>query len=160
MTLAERTSNKAPAPAVRGMVRTRAGWNEKLRPALIPRVVDDPKRGGKLLIATPLLLAEEVARTPRGAVITFSQLRDRLARRFDADRTCALTTGIFAAILAGAVGDDILHERKARWPIWRLVKDDGALNPNWPLDARYRAALLREEGLRVTWMKKGWKVLC
>jgi hypothetical protein len=159
MTVAARTSNKPHQPAARGMARSRANWNDKLRPALVPRVVDDPKRGDKLLIATPLLLAEEIARTPRGAVITLSELRERLAKRFDADRTCPLTTGIFAAILAGAVGDDILHERKPRWPIWRLVKDDGSLNPNWPLDARYRAALLREEGLRVTWMRTGWKVL-
>jgi hypothetical protein len=126
---------------------------------LQPRVVSDPKHGDKLLIPTPLLVGEEVARVPSGEVITFSQLRERLAQRFNADRTCPLTTGIFAVILAGAVSADITRERKARWPVWRLVKDDGCLNANWPLDARYRASLLRGEGLRVTWMKANWRVL-
>ena len=28
-----------------------------------------------------------------------------------------------------------------RWPIWRLVRDDGTLHPKWPLDALYREAI-------------------
>ena len=141
------------------MKRTRASWEEKLRPDLAPKVVRDPKLGGRLLVATPLLLAEEVARVRRGDVITFSKLRARLAARFKADRACPLTTGIFAGIVAGAVGEDIAHRRKPRWPIWRLVRDNGMLNENWALDSRYRAALLRDEGLRVTRVNDTWKVL-
>ncbi|MGE5339448.1 MAG: hypothetical protein ACM3PU_16585 [Gemmatimonadota bacterium] len=141
------------------MARSRSGWESKLRPELQPRVVRDPKLGDRLLIATPLLIGEEVARVGRGDVITFSDLRARLAARFKADRTCPLTTGIFAAILAGVVGEDIARRRKPRWPIWRLVRDDGVLSPKWPLDSRYRAALLRDEGLRVTRDKLTWRVL-
>jgi alkylated DNA nucleotide flippase Atl1 len=112
-----------------------------------------------MLIATPLLIAEEVSRVARGEVMTFSELRARLAARFSADRTCPLTTGTFAAMVAGAVGEDIAHHRKPRCPIWRLVRDDGSLNTNWPLDSRYRAALLREEGVRVTRTRSTWRAL-
>jgi len=141
------------------MARTQSSWESKLRPELEPRVVRDPRLGDRLLIATPLLIAEEIARVPRGDVITFSEVRARLARRFKADRTCALSTGRFAAIVSGAVGEDIARSRKSRWPIWRLVRDDGVLSPNWPLDSRYRAALLREEGVRVTRAGVNWRVL-
>jgi len=163
MTVAARTSNrkepKGGAVARRGMARARSGWEPKLRPELEPRTVRDPRLGDRLLIATPLLIAEEVARVARGNVITFSEVRARLARRFKSDRTCPLTTGIFAAILSGVVSEDIARKRRPRWPIWRLVRDDGTLSPNWPLDSRYRAALLREEGLRVTRAGTTWRVL-
>jgi hypothetical protein len=139
--------------------RPRKSWEEKLRVGLQPRVIDDPKRGDRLLIATPLSIGEEIARVARGEVITFTQLRERLARRFGADRTCPLTTGIFAMILAGATSEDLSRQRPARWPIWRLVQDDGILHPKWPLDARYRATMLAAEGLRITRTPARWKVL-
>lgn len=163
MTVAARTSNRKKSKegtvARKGMARSRTSWEAKLRPELEPRVVRDPRLGDRLLIATPLLIAEEVARVPRGEVITFSEVRARLARRFKADRTCPLTTGIFAAVVSGAAGEDITRRRKPRWPIWRLVRDNGMLSPNWPLDSRYRATLLREEGVRVTRAGETWRVL-
>lgn len=142
-----------------GAARLRSGSDAKLRPELEPRIVRDAKIGDRMLIATPLLIAEEVARVARGDVLTFSELRARLAARFKVDRTCPLTTGAFAALVAGAVGEDIAHHRKPRCPIWRLVRDDGSLNTNWPLDSRYRAALLREEGRRVTRTNAAWRIL-
>ena len=161
MMVTARTSNKKTRAAGtrRAMARSRSGWEAKLRPELQPRVVRDPRHGDQLLIPTPLLVAEEVARVARGKVLTLSELRGSLAKRFKADRTCPMTTGIFAAIVAGAVSEDIARRRKPRWPIWRLVRDDGTLNPNWPLSGRYRAALLREEGMRVTRGKMAWRVL-
>ena len=78
---------------------------------------------------------------------------------FDADRTCPLMTGIFATILAGAVVDDLGQRRKPRWPIWRLVRDDGTLHPKWPLDPLYRATMLREEGVRITHRHGHWAAL-
>jgi hypothetical protein len=141
------------------MARSATGWEAKLRPDLQPKVVRDPRVGDRLLVATPLVLGEEVARVGRGQVIAVSELRERLAQRFGADRTCPLTTGIFAAILAGAVAQDLARRRKPRWPIWRLVRDDGSLHANWPMDARFRATQLRAEGLRVTRSGSAWRVL-
>jgi hypothetical protein len=164
MMVAARSSNRfapkagASGPA-RGMARAQGAWGARLRPDLEPRVVADVRHGGSVLIATPLLIAAEVAAIRRGQVITVSELRARLARRFGADRTCPLTTGIFASIVAGAVSEDLTRSRKARWPIWRLVGDDGRLHPKWPLAARFRASQLREEGQRVMQHGTGWKVL-
>ena len=58
-----------------------------------------------------------------------------LAQRFGADRTCPLMTGIFVKIIAGAVAEDLAQGRKPRWPVWRLVNDNGTLSTTWPLDA-------------------------
>lgn len=149
MTLAARTSNR-PAPGV---------WDRKLRPQLAPHVDPDPRRGDRLLVPTPMLVAESVARVPAGRVITMTELRSALARQFGADRCCPLTTGMFAAIVAGAVGEDLQRGRQPRWPIWRLVRDDGTLPANWVLDARWRATRLRGEGNTVTRAGEGWRVI-
>jgi hypothetical protein len=144
-----------------GLKRTRPAksWETKLRPDMTPKVVRDPRVGDRLLVATPMLIAAEIAAVPTGQVLTMSNLRARLAAQFSADRTCPLTTGMFAAIVAGAVREDLLKRRRPRWPIWRLVNDDGTLNPKWVLETRYRAARLREEKLDVIWAGRTWRVL-
>lgn len=134
-------------------------WEAKLRPELAPRVVEDSRRGGRLLLPTPRLVGEVVASIPRGKVMTIGQLRRALAERFEADRTCPLMTGIFATILAGAVAEDLGQRRKPRWPIWRLVRDDGSLHPKWPLDPLYRATMLRQEGVRLTRRNGLWAAI-
>lgn len=139
--------------------RKRLSWEAKLRPELQPSVVADKRNGQRLLLPTPLLVAETIASVPRGHVITLSCLREQLARRFNAESTCPLMTGIFAGILAGVVADDLAAHRKPRWPVWRLVRDDGTLNPKWPLDVLYRASLLRDEGVRLTRRRGTWAAL-
>jgi hypothetical protein len=150
----------APVEARRAQRKPKAvDWNAKLRPDLEPEVVTDKRLGGRLLLPTPLLVAEAIASVPQGATIRISQLRDRLAQQFGADRTCPLMTGIFVKIIAGAVADDLAQRRKPRWPVWRLVGDDGRLSTTWPLDALYRATLLREEGVRLGRKAGAWQVL-
>jgi alkylated DNA nucleotide flippase Atl1 len=139
--------------------RARLSWSARLRPELAPRVVEDSRRGGSLLLPTPSLVAETVAAIPRGRVMTIGQLRRALAQRFEADATCPLMTGIVATILAGAVVEDLGQRRKPRWPIWRLVRDDGTLHPKWPLDALYRATMLRQEGVRLGRRNGHWAAL-
>lgn len=140
-------------------LRRALDWNTKLRPDMQPRVVTDGRRGDRLLLPTPLMVAAELLAVPAGRTLTMSQLRARLALRHDADRTCPLMTGMFAKIIAGAVADDIEHHRSERWPIWRLVADDGCISKGWPLDALYRATRLRGEGVRIGRKGSQWQVL-
>ena len=146
-------------PAVRKPKPKAPNWNAKLRPELEPEVVDDKRFGDRLLLPTPLLVAEEIARVPAGATISVSTLRARLAERSGADRTCPLMTGIFIKILAGVVAEDLAQRRKPRWPVWRLVNDNGTLSTTWPLDALYRATRLREEGVKLGRRAGAWQVL-
>lgn len=148
-----------PLRAAAARTAKSANWNAKLRPDLEPEVVEDRRGGGRLLLPTPGLVGETVAAIPRGRVMTMGALRATLARRFSADTTCPLMTGIFATILAGAVMEDFAQRRRPRWPIWRLVRDDGILPPKWPLDARFRATLLRQEGVRLTRRNGHWAAL-
>jgi alkylated DNA nucleotide flippase Atl1 len=153
-----RTTRTPERPAAR-RTAARASWEAKLRPEVPPRVVEDSRHGRSLLLPTPLLVGEAVAAIPRGRVMTIGQLRCALAERFNADSTCPLMTGMFATILAGVVAEDLGQRRRPRWPIWRLVRDDGTLHPKWPLDPLYRATMLRQEGVRLTRRNGHWAAL-
>ena len=128
------------------MKTSRTPWSTKLRPDMKPEVVDDPKTPGKLLLPTPALVAEEIRRVRKGSLLTFSQLRERLASRQGADRSCPLMTGIFFNIVAGAAEELIAADKKALAPYWRVVRDDGTLSPKTPAGQERQAEHLRQEG--------------
>ena len=132
------------------MRRTRTPWSAKLRPEMKPEVATDPRRGDRLLLPTPLSLAAEITMVGSGSLLTASALRERLACRFQADRTCPLMAGIFFNILAGTVEDQLAAGQPILAPYWRIVRDDGSLSPKSPPGPARQAERLRAEGHRIT----------
>jgi hypothetical protein len=128
-------------------LRSRTSWTLKLRPEQVPLVV--PDRRGRMLVPTPLLVAEALRRVPAGRLITAAQLRSRLAARAGADFTCPLTTGIFLGIVAGATEEAVAEGRRPLAPYWRVVDEQGRLPPKFPPGQSRQAAHLRAEGHRV-----------
>ena len=116
-----------------------------------PKVVRVPPKmsrfgGSTMLIPTPKLVDELVRKIPKGKLATVSELRRKLATKFKADVTCPLTTGIFLRIAAEAAEEDRANGRKRVTPYWRVVKDDGALNPKFPGGVLEQARSLKAEG--------------
>lgn len=103
-------------------------------------------------------VAGEVAAIARGQVMTVSALRARLAERHGGKACSAAALGRCLVLLAGVVAGDLRRGRCGRWPIWRVVNDNGQLPGNWPLDARWRAAQLRQEGRVIRYGQQGWLV--
>ena len=99
-----------------------------------------------MLIPTPKLVDELVRKIPKGKLATVGELRRRLAKEFRADVTCPLTTGIFLRIAAEAAEEDRANGRKRVTPYWRVVKDDGTLNPKFPGGVLEQARSLKAEG--------------
>jgi hypothetical protein len=62
-------------------------WQEKLNSGEKPRIVDDPRGRGKMLIPTPLLVDGLVRQILPGELVTMEQIRGRLASDFQADFT-------------------------------------------------------------------------
>jgi hypothetical protein len=101
-------------------------------------------------------VAGEVAAIVRGQVMNVSALRARLAERQGGGTCSAAALGRCLILLAGVVAGDLRRGRRGRWPIWRVLNDNGQLPGNWPLDARWRAATLRSEGRPVRFLKGAW----
>lgn len=128
------------------MVKTRKTWREKLEVEQEPKVVDDPRGRGKMLVPAPLDVDTLIRKVEEGKLITDKQIRERLAKNFHADLTCPMTTGIFIRIAAEAAEEDLRDGKEGITPYWRVIKPDGSLNEKLPGGAEAQAARLREEG--------------
>lgn len=134
--------------------RSRVPWREKIEKPQEPKLVQVPPKmsqfgKGMMLIPTPKLVDEIVRQVPRGRLVTVGEIRRKLAADFSADVTCPLTTGIFIRIVAEASEEDRANGRKRVAPYWRVIKDDGSLNPKFPGAEQLQARYLRREGFSV-----------
>ena len=142
------------------MAKTRKTWREKLEPEGVPKLVDDPRGRGKILVPAPLDVDALIRRVEKGKLITDKQIRERLASNFNADLTCPMTTGIFIRIVAEAAEEGLREGTKEITPYWRVIKPDGSLNEKFPGGVEEQAARLREEGhiIELGKSKKGLRV--
>jgi hypothetical protein len=128
------------------IMKGRKTWREKLETEQEPRVVDDPRGRGRMLIPKPLDVDALMRKIPKGKLATVEQIRERLAKDYDADFSCPMTTGIFIRIAAETAEEDLSRGEKQITPYWRVVKADGSLNEKFPGGVEAQAARLREEG--------------
>ncbi len=138
-------------------LKSRKSWREKLEnpPEGLPKVVNGPAKwekrfgGRRVLVPTPLLVDALIRKVGKRKLITIKQIREQLAKDFKADSTCPLTTGIFIRIIAEAAEEDHQNGKKRITPYWRVVKNDGRLNPKFPGGVKEQAARLKEEGHKI-----------
>ncbi len=141
---------KAKTSPKPGMKRSRTPWSAKLRPDMEPVVIEDPKGRGLMLLPTPGLVVEEIGKVPLGGLLTVPALRLRLARRFGAEMTCPLMTGIFYNIIVGATEERVAEGKPPLAPWWRVILENGTLSPKTPAGPEVQAAKLRQEGHDLT----------
>lgn len=139
-------------------MKSKLSWREKLEKPQQPKLVRIPPKmsrfgTGTMLIPTPNLVDGLVRRIPKGKLVTVSEIRRKLASDFAADVTCPLTTGIFIRIAAEAAEEDRANGRRRITPYWRVVKDDGRLNPKFPGGEKLQTRCLRDDGLSI--VRKG-----
>jgi alkylated DNA nucleotide flippase Atl1 len=139
---------------VTSKLESRIPWRDKLEKPQEPKLVKIPPKmsrfgKGTMLIPTPKLVDQLLRRIPKGKLVTVGEIRKRLAMDFAADMTCPLTTGIFVRIAAEAAEEDRANGRRRITPYWRVVKDDGGLNPKFPGGEKLQTRCLRDEGLSI-----------
>ena len=133
---------------------SRTSWREKIDKPQDVKIVKIPPKmsrfgSGTMLIPTPKLIDAMIRKVPKGKVVTVSELRRKLAHDFRADVTCPLTTGIFVRIAAEAAEEDRANGKRRIAPYWRVIKDDGSMNPKFPGGLAQQTRYLRAEGFAV-----------
>jgi hypothetical protein len=119
-------------------MRTRKSWREKLNNPNLPKVVRILPNlrqrfpEGSMLVPSPLEVEAFIRTVRKGSVTTVSQIREYLAAKYAVDAACPLTTGIFVRLAAEAAEEDARAGEIRSTPYWRVVKDDGSLNPKFP----------------------------
>lgn len=134
--------------------RRRKSWREKLEHpgADLPKIVRVPTKWkkrfgtGTIVIANPLDVDALIRTVRKGKVVKQTQLREHLARKYGADHTCPLTTGIFVRIVSEAAEEDRRAGKKRITPYWRVLRDDGSLSEKFPGGPASQARHLRAEG--------------
>ncbi len=124
-----------------------------------PELVTDPKGRGLMLLPTPMLVAEEMGKVYAGQLLTVSALRERMARRFKADLSCPLMTGIFYNLVAGATEEYLAEGKAPLAPYWRVIPDNGILSPKTPFGPERQAEHLQQEGHKVQPKKEKLEVV-
>lgn len=118
----------------------------------LPKVVNGPPKwekrfgGRRVLVPTPLLVDALIRKVRKGKLVTVREMRERLAKDFNAEATCPLTTGIFVRIASETAEEDQAKGKKRITPYWRIVRDDGSLNPKFPGGEEAQSTRLQEEG--------------
>jgi hypothetical protein len=136
-------------------MKTRKSWREKMNNPNLPKVVAIPPRMqkrfgmGTMLVPSPGDVEAFIRTVRKGSITTVSQIREFLAGKHAADVTCPLTTGIFVRIAAEAAEEDARAGKVKITPYWRVLKDDGSLNPKFPGGVQRQAERLGEEGHRI-----------
>jgi len=131
-------------------MRMRKSWREKLEKSHgLPKVVNDPRGRGKMLVPKPLDVDALIRRVRKGKLVTVTQIMKRLAKDFHADIACPMTTGIFIRIAAETAEEDLGKGKKQITPYWRVLKVNGSLNEKFPGGTKAQAARLKKEGHRI-----------
>ena len=128
----------------------RKTFNEKLQDSQdMPKIVviEDEKSieryGGKnMVIAPPIEYSEIIAKIPEGKLLTIKEIREFLAKKYEADFTCPMTAGIFISLSAQASNE----RENDKIPFWRCLKTDGELNPKYPGGIEFQKEMLEKEG--------------
>jgi alkylated DNA nucleotide flippase Atl1 len=134
--------------------KSKKSWREKLEnpPPGLPKVVEVPQNwekrmGGKrVLVPTPLQVDELIHKVPKGRLATVGQIRQQLAETCAAESTCPMTTGIHLRIVSEAAEEDRALGKRTVTPYWRIIKEDGSLNPKFAGGVESQSARLLEEG--------------
>ena len=119
----------------------------------LPKVVDIPAKMqkrlgvGTLLIPSPRDVETVIRGIPQGEVMTVGRIRERLAAQYATTSACPLVTGMFVRISAEAAEEEALAGKTGMTPYWRVVKDDGSVNPKFPGGVERQARRLRAEGM-------------
>jgi len=137
------------------MGKRKKSAREKLQKAA--EIVDIPPKmekrfgKGKMLIPSPLEIEELIRMVPKGKLITQGQIRQILADKYGVKTTCPLTTGIFVRLVAEAAEEDREAGKSEITPYWRVIKDDGSLNPKFPRGIEWLVEMLKSEGHQIVY---------
>ena len=81
----------------------------------------DIPEGSKMLIASPPIIDEYVKSLDYGKFVEPIKMRDDLAKQYQADKTCPVTTGIFLRIISEASYEEFVIGIDTITPFWRIV---------------------------------------
>lgn len=135
------------------MPKPKPTWTEKLNDSKgLPKIETLSgkmlKKWGKgtIVIPAPRDVDTFMRKVPEGKLTTINDIRDALARKYQATIGCPLTTGIFSWIAAYAAEEQRQRGATDITPYWRTLKTGGLVNEKYPGGLVAQKKLLEGEG--------------
>lgn len=130
-------------------------WQQKLDVKHSPKIEVADKTmmgipaGAKMLIANPRTVQEFVSRIPKGSSMTIPELREAMAKEYQADTTCPLTTGIFLRIVAECALEEMALGRDPEevTPFWRAIDPKSGVGKKLSCGCDRLTAFRKAEGI-------------
>lgn len=130
-------------------------WNDKLHSEkthkvkhLDNRFVDIPENSD-MLVATPKIFETYISQIPNGQSKTIKEMRNDLAKAYDANYTCPVTTGIFVRIVAEAAYEKYLQGADIDdiTPFWRVIDEKSSIVKKLSFDYSFIKEQRKREGI-------------
>ena len=89
----------------------------------------DIKKGETMLVSSPSSIANFIKKIPKGKKKTVFEMRNALAKKAKANKTCPVSTGIFLRIAIEASLEDQRKKKlkKPNLPFWRIIDEKTAV---------------------------------
>lgn len=109
----------------------------------------DISAGSTMLVATPQIFEDYVRKIKKGESKSLKQIRADLAKRFKAQATCPVTTGIFLRIVAEANYERMSQGASAEKvaPFWRAIAPGSSLARKLSFGEDLLVELRKAEGI-------------
>ena len=103
--------------------------NKEYQVKINPKKFADIPAGIKMFIPTPQILDNFVQDIPPGSFLTLKQIRKDLAKKYHAEMTCPVVTGISLRIISEAAFEEYQIDQNMDeiTPFWRVVDPDSKL---------------------------------
>ena len=107
----------------------RKSWIEKLNVPIdvkiktIEKGFADMPSGCKMLVVNPKIIDDYINQIPYGKDVSLTKIRNDLSKKYNADKTCPVSTGIFLRIVSEASFENFRNGEKLEniTPFWRAV---------------------------------------
>ncbi len=124
----------------------------------IPAGFPGSKEADSMVVSNPLEVNSLIRQIPAGRLVTLDQIRGHLARKYQADMACPVSTAIYINISAAAAEEMRAQGEADLAPWWRVLKTGGKLNEKFPGGVEGQRQKLEAEGFTVLHSKRGYTV--
>ncbi|XDD42477.1 hypothetical protein AB3N58_14445 [Leptospira sp. WS60.C2] len=136
--------------------KSKLQWNEKLTKKADPKVkhiekkFSDINADSDMLIATPKIFEDYLKKIPKGQFVEIKKIRKDLAKRFKADATCPVTTGLFIRIVAESAYENFQNGVKISelTPFWRVIAPNSSLAKKLSFGTEFLEKMQKKEGIQ------------
>ncbi len=138
--------------------KSKQPWNDKLNKKAEPKVKHIDKRfsdieeDSDMLVATPKIFEEYIRKIPKGEFVDIKKVRKDLAKRFKADATCPVTTGLFLRIVAESAFEKYQSGTKSSEipPFWRVIAPNSSIAKKLSFGTEFITSMQKKEGIETS----------